>query len=369
MNQQRLLDRFLRYVRCSSESQHEREFCLLLEGELEALHIPFVRDLPAGEACGSDGWNLQVFLPGTGDPILLSSHMDTVTPGVGVEPVIRDGVVYSAGDTVLGGDDKSGVAAIMETLETAVESDRPHRPVEVLFTVCEEKGLKGSEHADFSLFQSKEALVLDSSQVGKIVNRSTDNGRIRFVFDGTDAVTDDEQFGGGLRALKAAARAVNRIACGQVDGDSIVQIADFSAIGHRKTGEKKASFEVIFHSYDTALQAQWFETVEQTVREAAEAFGVAYEKTVLKNYRGLKAPADLPLIGKLQQILADMGEAPAELASGTGGCDASWIVAHGIDAVNIGTGMSNIHTPDEYLPIDQMERAARLAEGMIYKLD
>ena len=120
MNKQRLLDRFLRYINCPSESGSERSFCELIEQELSALGLEVKRG-EVGEKCGSNGFNLYAFLPGDGEPLLLSAHLDTVSPGVGIRPVIEDGVIRSSGDTILGADDKSGVAAILEALETLHE--------------------------------------------------------------------------------------------------------------------------------------------------------------------------------------------------------------------------------------------------------
>ena len=115
-------------------------------------------------------------IPGTGTPVLFSCHMDTVAPGRGVQPVVEGGVVRSSGDTVLGADDKSGIAAVMEALESLLESGKPHRPVELLFSVCEELGLKGAKYADYSRFASKEALVLDNDIPGLINHRAPANG-------------------------------------------------------------------------------------------------------------------------------------------------------------------------------------------------
>ena len=163
MNKQRLLDRFLRYINCPSESGSERSFCELIEQELSALGLEVKRG-EVGEKCGSNGFNLYAFLPGDGEPLLLSAHLDTVSPGVGIRPVIEDGVIRSSGDTILGADDKSGVAAILEALETLHEGGLAHRPVEVLFSICEELGLLGAKYADYSLFAANRRLFSTQAQ-------------------------------------------------------------------------------------------------------------------------------------------------------------------------------------------------------------
>ena len=356
---QRLLDRFFRYVSCGSESRHEREFCLLMEEEFRRLGVPFTRDEAAGAACQSDGWNLLASLSGEGEPILLSAHMDTVAPGNGIVPVLENGVIRSAGDTVLGSDDKSGVAAILEALESILEEGIPHRPVEILFSVCEELGLLGSQHADFSQVKSREAVVLDSSKTGKIIHRSTHNSRLRFTIHGkaAHAATSPED---GIHALKAAARAVDRIPCGHADEVTVLNVANFLAPGKTNVVSEEASFEVMIRSFTPERQTHWFQTVEDTVAAACRDFGASYDCEVLKNYPGINVPADLPIILRLKDIYRDLG-VEVELASGYGGCDATWIAAQGIDVVNVGTGMHNVHGTDESIEVAQLERAAAMA--------
>ena len=148
MDTNRLTERFMDYVRCDSESRDERRFCEKLEAELVALGLEVRRD-DVSESTGSNGFNIHARLNGTGKPLLFSCHMDTVFPGKGITPVIRDGVICSDGTTILGSDDKSGIAAVMESLHRIVEGNLPHRTIEVMFTVCEEIGLLGSKNADY----------------------------------------------------------------------------------------------------------------------------------------------------------------------------------------------------------------------------
>ena len=87
MDCERLFQRFVRYITCSSESFHERAFCLMMEQELMSLGLQVERQ-EIGAKIGSDGWNIHAFLPGTGEPLLLCAHLDTMPPGVGIQPVL-----------------------------------------------------------------------------------------------------------------------------------------------------------------------------------------------------------------------------------------------------------------------------------------
>ena len=148
MEQSTVLKTFLDYVQISSESRSEKTFAKRVENDL--------RSLNTGNVCA--------FLDGDSsfEPILFSAHLDTVPPGKNICPVVENGVIHSAGDTILGSDDKSGVAAIMQALKWIVEQNIPHRPIEVAFTIGEEVGLLGAKYLDYTQFQSHHAVVFDN---------------------------------------------------------------------------------------------------------------------------------------------------------------------------------------------------------------
>ena len=175
MSTRRLVKTFCDLVSTGSETGHERAFCLELEKALTEAGFEVERDEEAGKKCGSDGFNIYGYLPGEGESILLSCHTDTVTPGAAVTPVERDGFIYSDGTTVLGSDDKSGIAEIIEAVTRLKESGEKNRAVEVLFTLSEETGMLGSRFADYDRIKSKAAIVLDSEDIGEIVNSAASN--------------------------------------------------------------------------------------------------------------------------------------------------------------------------------------------------
>ena len=156
INEKRLLERFLEYIQIDSESGGEGAFAGRLKEEFGKMGIAAAQDR-AGEHAG----NLFVSIPGNEEqePLLFTAHMDTVVPGRGICPKIRDGLIFSGGDTILGGDDKSGIAAVMEAVQVITERGLDHRPIEILFTVQEETGLNGSRGADLSAVRSRYSLA------------------------------------------------------------------------------------------------------------------------------------------------------------------------------------------------------------------
>ena len=273
MNPDRLVRRFMRYVQCDSESGHEQAFCRLLEEEGARLGVNFWRD-PVGERAGSDGWNLGASIPGTGSPVLFSCHLDTVAPGRGIQPVVADGVIRSGGETVLGADDKSGVAAVMEALESILESGKPHRPVELLFSVCEEVGLKGAKYADYSRFASKEALVLDNDAPGLINHRAPANVHLHIQVQGR-AAHAAVSHGEGIRALKAAAAAIAQIPCGAPDGDTVMNVANFLAPGPTNVVPAQASFDMEIRSFVEEKLQGYIQQTRQALDAACGQYGAS----------------------------------------------------------------------------------------------
>ena len=169
INEERLLKEFLEFVQIDSESCNEKAMGERLCQVLKELGLEPITD-EAGKTYNSNGFNVFARLPGEGEPMVLTAHMDTVVPGNGVKPEIRGGVIYSDGTTVLGGDDKSGICGILEAVRLVLENNLPHRPAEIIFSIGEEGGMRGAKAFDCSQLKSKRAYVFDSSgEVGKVI--------------------------------------------------------------------------------------------------------------------------------------------------------------------------------------------------------
>lgn len=168
----------------------------------------------AAEKAHANTGNIYAFLEGNPSfkPILFSAHLDTVPPGKNIRPVVEQGVIRSAGNTVLGADDKSGVAAIVEALRLIVSQKIPHRPIEVAFTISEEVGLLGAKYLDYTRFHSRQAVVFDNEgDVGTIVNQAPGHMEISATITGKAShagVAPEE----GISAILVAARCGDKYA-------------------------------------------------------------------------------------------------------------------------------------------------------------
>ena len=210
INKERLLSTFVDYVQIDSESKNEKAMSERLVKDLSSLGFEAYAD-ESGKAAGSNGNNVYCYIPGTLDlePILFSAHMDTVTPGIGIEPIIEDGYVKSKGNTILGGDNKAGICAVMEALKTIKEHDLPHRPMEIVFSISEEVGLLGAKNLDYNNLKSKKAIILDSGgNAGKIIVQAPGQAKIYAKIFGKAAHAGNSPES-GISAIMVGAEAVS----------------------------------------------------------------------------------------------------------------------------------------------------------------
>lgn len=357
MSTQRLVKTFCDLVSTGSETGHERAFCIELEKTLIEAGFEVERDEEAGKKCGSDGFNIYGYLPGEGESVLLSCHTDTVTPGAAVTPVERDGVIYSDGTTILGSDDKSGIAEIIEAVTRLKENGEKNRPVEVLFSLSEEVGMLGSRYADYGKIKSKTALVLDGEDIGEIVNSAAANIVMSISFFGKKAhagVCPEN----GIHALKAAAYAAANIPVGHVDDISVQNISNFVSEGPTNIVADKASFDMEFRSYDEDTVQKHIANALAVMKEACEKFGTTFEYDSERHSGAFTVDSESQFIKDIFAAYEAAGIRPY-LSKTLGGCDASNIALHDIAVVNIGTGMRDVHTTAENISIKDMEDSTR----------
>jgi len=225
VNRYRLSEEFARLAAINSPPLHEHAIARYLVGRLETLGAEVLFD-NAAEATGGEVGNLVARFAGqikSAEPLLFSVHMDTVEPGGQVRPVLRDGVFFSAGDTVLGADDKAGVAELIEALEVLREQQVPHGPLEVVITIAEEIGLVGAKHLDYTLLKSKRGYALDTEGIGWMVLQAPGANHLQIDIEGvaSHAGMAPEL---GLSAIHTAALAISRMRLGRIDHETTANI-------------------------------------------------------------------------------------------------------------------------------------------------
>ena len=306
----------------------------------------------------------RLFGPAAAEPIIISAHLDTVEPGRGVRPQLDDGVIRSDGTTVLGADDKAGVAAILESLQAARASGQPMRPVEVVFTVGEEVGLMGARALDMSTLRSSTAVVLDSAgAVGTIINSAPQHDRIDATIIGRAAhagVAPET----GISAIAVAAQAIATMRLGRLDAETTANIGLISGGTAMNVVPERVTITGETRSHDPAKVAAQVRHMVTALEDAAAAAGAQANVEVSTLYRTFNIPEDHALVQSLAVAVRRTGLAPSMHATG-GGSDASVFNERGIVTVNLGVGYEAIHSTDEHIAVAELRRLAQVLVALI----
>lgn len=365
INQERLLNEFLELVQIDSETKNEAAIAKVLRAKLEELGFTVEEDDAAAKT-GHGANNLVGTLAGTanGPSILFSSHMDTVVPGNGIKPSIRDGYVYSDGTTILGADDKAGVAAILEGIRSLKEKNLPHPTIQVVFTVGEEAGLMGSRHMDSSLLKADMGFILDSEgPVGKITVAGAGQYRIitKIYGKAAHAGVNPED---GVSAITVASKAISRMPLGRIDEDTTANIGRF---------EGGKAFNIVADYVEVLAEARSLvmEKLEDQVKkmttayeEAAAEMGASVENEVIFMYHGYKYTEETPVVQKAINAVKRIGRTPEMVKSG-GGSDGNVFNGYGVPSVNLAIGYEEIHTTNERMPLSELYKAAELVLAIV----
>lgn len=365
---ERLIDDFLGLVRIDSLSRREGAVAARLSAELRALGAE-VRVDDAGRRVGGDTGNVIAWLPPTasGTPILLSAHMDTVVPGEGVAPVREHDRIRSDGRTILGGDDKSGLAIIMEVLRTLSERRIPHAGVEAAFTICEEVGLLGAKHLATDRLHARSGLVLDSDHAGCLFTKGPAADTLEFTVTGVAAHSGicPER---GISSIQVASQAIAGMRLGRIDHETTANLGLIQGGAAANIVPKETVIRGEARSHDEEKLAAQTAHMRRCFADAAAAHrmtvdGVAYEARVTerveRDYDRMDVPESAPIVRHVLQAAHNVGASVTTRATG-GGCDANVFNRHGLQVANLGTGMRAIHTVNEYLLLDEFTRAARI---------
>jgi tripeptide aminopeptidase len=347
---ERMVEQFMAMVRIDSESGNEARFLDYLLGEVESL---------GGRAALDSYGNLIAAFPAKGcratEPILLSCHADTVRPGLDIEPVLGpDGVIRSKGDTILGADDKAGIAEVLEALRTA--ELRP--PVELAVSRQEEVGLLGVKAMDFSRITARRGFLMDNDTLDTIVI----GGPSYFAID--VAVTGRAAHAGmepekGINAIAAAAQAIAALRLGRLDHETTANVGVISGGMIRNGVPASCTFLAECRSADHAKAATLAAEMEHTIRAQVTAAGASAEVVVDEKCRAVQIPEDSWSVRIAKRALATVG-IDAKAVFITGFTDASIYNNRDIEMAVIGIGAQNEHSTDECVAVADMKKAVRV---------
>ena len=369
INQDRLRDKFIELVKIDSVSKHENAIALNLAETLKQMGAKVVFD-NAGKACGSDSGNLIAKFQGNVDvePIFLCGHMDTVEPGNNVKPIFENGIFRSDGTTILGSDDKSALAIILEILHIIFENNLNHPPIEIIFTICEEIGLLGAKNLDLSLIDSKFGYIFDSRNTDGIVTKAPTANRLTIKVFGRAAHSGSEPEK-GINALLIASKAISRLKMGRIDHETTCNlgiikggiatniIPDLVEINGEVRSHDEKKLEAVTNTIkDSFLKAR---------KEFCDGANVPEIEFLVDNdFPKTDIPEDNDVVTLAQRAAENLGRKLIIETSG-GGADANILYSKGIMPGVIGTGMKEVHTVNEWISLADMVKTVELTLEII----
>ncbi len=366
VNPERLAQTFMELVRIDSISKEEHALAQVLNARLRQCGAQVSVD-DAGTQVGGSTGNLIARFRGTrsAEPLLISAHMDTVEPGRGVQPQLVGGIFTSAGNTILGADDKSALAIILEVLTFINEQRWPCGPLEIVFTIGEEIGLLGAKNLDYGAISARRGYVLDTRNPAAVVTRAPAANHLDFSIFGraAHAGSSPEK---GINAISLACKAIARLYLGRIDYETTCNIGmiEGGLATNIVPGRVTVRGEVRSHNRQKLQKAtdEMVAAFEQVITEYGNdrlAGRPRLQMDVHSEYDLLNIGDDHPLVRKAILAAANLG-ARMDRATSGGGSDANVFAAHGIDAVVLGTGMENVHTVDESIRLEDMLHATQL---------
>ncbi len=369
VNRNRLADVFRSLVQIDSVSKKEGAIAKALRDIFESLKGEVYID-GAGSKVEGDTGNLIARFKGSDAgsvPLLLNAHMDTVQPGEGVKILFTDGTFASDGSTILGADDKSALAIIIETIRILQENRLQYSPLEVVVTICEEVGLLGAKHLDYSLLTAQYGYSIDASDTEGIVTRAPAANRLEFKVHGRDAHAGAAPEK-GINAIHLASRAISEICLGRIDEETTANIGLIQ--GGKATNIVPSlvtvAGEVRSHNpkklaAETQKIIQSFERQVSVYKErfASDDGLPRLEADIREDFSNLKIPEDHPVVTLAKDAAAGLGRKMEAKTSG-GGSDANIFFGHGIVTGVLGTGMKDMHTVRESIRLDDMVKSVEL---------
>jgi tripeptide aminopeptidase len=366
VNRDRLVENFLRLAAINSPSLHEAAVADVIEAQLREIGFETHRD-DAGSKIGADTGNLIGVLKGDlpdAMPIMFSAHMDTVVPTEGWGYKIEDGVIYSLGNTILGADDKAGIAAILEAVRIVREQGIQHGDIEILFSISEETGLCGAGFADMSGFKAKCAFVYDMGKpLGCVTVAAPTHNNIKAEIHGRAAHAGANPEN-GVNAIVAASSAIARMTLGRIDFETTANIGIIEGgIARNVVPELCVVSGEARSRNQEKLDAQTRHMVD-TFQNAAEEMGARADVEVVQSYKGFRLAEDSEVV-KLSVAAAKRAGIDPEFHETGGGSDANVFNLHGFPAAVIGVGYENAHGVDECMAIADLEKSAEMALAII----
>lgn len=359
---------FFQLVQLDGVSLHEKPVADYIRKFLSHYHIPVFED-EAGIKSGGNSGNLIALVhpPGqttTQPHFALMAHMDTVVSTAGVHPRVRDGRIESDGTTILGADNRAGIALILYLIHRLYQYSIPFQPFEVIFTIGEESGLYGSTYLDLTKVLSRTVYILDSSSdPGCFVVSSPSAVEFTLSFIGrpSHAGVNPEA---GINAISMCGQFLHRFPVGRLNDSTTINVGFIQGGEGTNVVASDCQLKGEIRSFDPHDKEKFIHRLDTLAHEIASAFQGKYQLKVTEAFPGFSLPLDHPSIDRLVYFMKGIGLQPSPLQY-PGASDANILNQRGITAIDLGIGAKNPHSVHEYITLSDLEVVSHLLFRMV----
>jgi len=365
----RIKEDFLDLAAISSLSRREGAIARRLESMLKSMGASVEVD-DAGEKIGGETGNILARFTGTAPgavPFLLSAHMDTVGPAENIRLVVEGDIVRTDHTTVLGGDDKAGIVAILEAIRVLRENEIPHGDIELVLSICEENGLLGAKHFDTGKLKARRGLVLDVDGVCELITRAPVANRLSVAVTGLEAHAGicPER---GLSAIQIASEAIAGMKLGRVDAETTANLGRIQG----GLATNIVPTRVVVDGETRSLSVEKLEAQTEHMRRRFEQAAARHavrledgehrarvEVKVERQYERLNVSDSARVVTLVAEATTGLGKSFRTRATG-GGSDANVYTTKGIEVANLACGMRDIHTVNEWVDLKDLHTTASI---------
>ncbi len=374
VNRERLATLFITLCETDSPSRKEGKMAAMVKDIFAELSPDSSFEDDSSQVTGSECGNLLFRFAGSlsKEPVFLNCHLDTVEPGIGVRVKRENNVFTSDGETILGSDDKAGIAALIEAMRVIREHRLTFRPVVFIFAVCEEIGLLGAKALNPDHIQANFGYALDSTGFGRVIISAPACNQVRITVKGiaAHAGLHPEK---GINSISLAAQALAKVKCGRIDKESTVNFGVITGgvASNIVPEEVIIDGEIRSHSQEKLNQISdeitsiFTTTITAWQDENNEVTGKPEVKISIKpDFPLMKLTMEDKVISEIQKAATAI-DMPLGFGIAGGGSDANILGSYGLKTAIIATGMTNVHTTDEQVSLDDMEQLTRLIISLL----
>ena len=364
INKERIINEFNKLISFDSLSFHEKNIYEYLINKLKSLGLKIIVD-DAGKKLSNNndsGNNIYALLEGNkkGEPILFSSHMDTVSPGINKKAIIDGDIIKSSGDTILGADDVTGIVSILEALNIIKENNLSHPDIEVVFFVAEEPYCKGSSVFDFNIIKSKIAYVLDlqgSVGTAAISAPSIFSFEIDVLGKSAHAGFEIEK---GISSILISSEAISKIKFGRLDENTTLNIGTINGGDGKNIVPEKTIIKGELRSNNRIYALDILNNIKDVFDEVSKKYNGISKFSYNEDIMAYKIDINSYVVKRYQNALNSLGYGKAILVDTFGGSDNNNFNKNGILGIVIANAMNNIHTKNEYFKISELIKSINI---------